>query len=151
MQHVSKISTVKDHCRRFALSDPNDKSFQSPCSHKLTENCEQCDSLDNVMNEIKKAVVRLGESRACDSSLVEIKEELLFIVGMSKQDITSWKAHLLRSVNQDEARVDIIDKLDETSVLLVQDWAINSYLGNIEKAKEIGLLNEAFRGMSLSQ
>lgn len=117
-------STVKDHCRRFALSDPNDKSFQSPCFHKHTENCEQCDSLDNVVDEIKKAVVRLGESRACDSSLVELKEELLFIVEKSKQDITSWKAHLLRSVNQDEARVDIIDKLDETSVLLVQDWAM---------------------------
>ena len=58
------------------------------------------------------------------SSPVELKEELLFIVEKSKQDITSWKAHLLRSVNQAEARVDVIEKLDETSVLLVQDWAM---------------------------
>lgn len=76
------------------------------------------------MDEIRKAVIKLGESRACDSSLLDLKEELLFIVEKSKQDITSWKAHLLRSVNQDEARVDIVDKLDETSVLLVQDWAM---------------------------
>ena len=78
------------------------------------------------MDEGKRAVINLEEFRARDSSLVELKEELLFIVEKSKQDITSWKAHLLRSVNQDEARVDIIDKLDETSVLLVQDWAMKS-------------------------
>mgnify|MGYP002803906408 CR=1 FL=1 len=108
----------------FALSDPSDKSFQSLCSHKHTDNCERCDSLDNVMDEIKRAVINLEKFRARDSSLVELKEELLFIVEKSKQDITSWKAHLLRSVNQDEARVDVIDKLDETSVLLVQDWAM---------------------------
>ena len=76
------------------------------------------------MDEIKRAVISLEEFRARDSSLVELKEELLFIVEKSKQDVTSWKAHLLRSVNQDEARVDIIDKLGKTSVLLVQDWAI---------------------------
>ena len=76
------------------------------------------------MDEIKRAVINLEEFRARDSSLVELKEELLFIVEKSKQDITSWKAHLLRSVNQDEARVDIMDKLDEISVLLVQDWAM---------------------------
>ncbi len=75
------------------------------------------------MDEIRKAVIKLGESRACDSSLMELKEELVFIVEKSKQDITSWKAHLLRSINQDEAR-DIIDKVGETYVLLVQDWVM---------------------------
>ena len=32
--------------------------------------------------------------------------------------------HLLRNVNQDEARTDALDMLDETSVLLVQGWAM---------------------------
>ena len=36
----------------------------------------------------------------------------------------SWKAHLLRSVNQDDARVNIIESLNEDAVLLVQDWAM---------------------------
>ena len=67
------------HCRRFALSDSSNKSFQSPCSHKHTDNYEKCDSLGNVIEEIKKAVIKLGESIACDSSLVELKEELLFL------------------------------------------------------------------------
>ena len=29
-------------------------------------------------------------------------------MGKAKQDIVSWKAHLLRSVNQEEARLDIV-------------------------------------------
>jgi len=45
-------------------------------------------------------------------------------MGKAKQDIVSWKAHLLRSVNQEEARLDIVNTLDNTSVLLVQDWAM---------------------------
>ena len=53
----------------------------------------------------------------------ELKEELRFAMGKAKQDIVSWKAHLLRSVNQEETRVDIVNALDNTSVLLVQDWA----------------------------
>ena len=53
-----------------------------------------------------------------------MKEELRFFMGKAKQDIVSWKAHLLRSVNQEEARLDIVNALDSTSVLLVQDWAM---------------------------
>ena len=53
-----------------------------------------------------------------------MKEELRFVMGKAKQDIVSWKAHLLLSVNQEEARLDIVNALDNKSVLLVQDWAM---------------------------
>lgn len=61
---------------------------------------------------------------AATSSAVELKEELSFTLEKAMDDIRSWKAHLLRSINQDEARLDVIDMLDEISVLLVQDWAM---------------------------
>ena len=51
-------------------------------------------------------------------------EELNFIEEQAKQNIWAWKAHLLRCVNQDEARLEVIDSLNESSVLLVQDWAM---------------------------
>ena len=41
------------------------------------------------------------------------KEDLAFVTLQSKQCINSWKAHLLRSTNQDESRPDVIDELDE--------------------------------------
>ena len=53
-----------------------------------------------------------------------MREELEFCVKNAKTAVMAWKAHLLRSVNQDEARVQVLEELDETSVFIVQDWAM---------------------------
>ena len=58
--------------------------------------------------------------------------------GQAKQNILAWKAHLLRCVNQDEAPLEVINVLDESSVLLVQDWAMKLLPRSSEKAKVIG-------------
>ncbi len=47
-----------------------------------------------------------------------------FVVAQSKKNIEPWKAHILRFINQDEARLDILKALDDSSVLVVLDWAI---------------------------
>ena len=62
-------------------------------------------------------------------------EELNFIEGQAKQNIWAWKVHLLRCVNQDEARLEVIHSLNESSVLLVQDWAMKFLPRKLEKAK----------------
>ena len=51
------------------------------------------------------------------------KEELVFRVKNAKTTILSWKSHLLRSVNQDGARVQRLEAIDKSSVLIVQGWA----------------------------
>lgn len=38
--------------------------------------------------------------------------------------IQAWKAHLLRSSNQDEAKQHVLQKLDENSCLVIMDWAM---------------------------
>ena len=53
-----------------------------------------------------------------------VKEELVFRVRNAKTAILAWKSHLLRSVNQDGARVQLLEAIDESSVLIFQDWAI---------------------------
>ena len=35
----------------------------------------------------------------------------------------SWKAHQLRSIQQDKARLELLENLDESSVLVTEDWA----------------------------
>ena len=40
------------------------------------------------------------------------------------QAIESWKAHQIRSLQQDKARITVLERLDETSVLITQDWAM---------------------------
>ena len=54
----------------------------------------------------------------------DAKDELSFIADQETSSIQAWKSHLLRSLNQDQARLDVIDELDESNVLLVQDWAM---------------------------
>ena len=51
-------------------------------------------------------------------------DELFFYVKQARTNIEAWKAHILRSVNQDSARINVLDCLDESSVLVVQDWAM---------------------------
>ena len=36
-----------------------------------------------------------------------------------------WKCHLLRAVRQVQARLDVLDVLDDSAVLITQDWAMN--------------------------
>jgi len=121
---VSKSSSVPDHCRAHALSDPKETDYQYPCSHDHDACCEQCDILVNVIADIEDVAENLDDAMGVTEDVLEIKEELLFLIKKAKDDIMAWKSHLLRSVNQDEARLDILHSLDDTSVLLVQDWAM---------------------------
>ena len=52
------------------------------------------------------------------------KEELVFRIKNAKTEILAWKRHLPRSVNQDGARLQPLEATDESSVSLVQDWAM---------------------------
>ena len=117
--HVCTTSKVADHCRKYALSDPKEPAFQSPCDHEHTEVCDRCELLKTSIQAIEAGLVAQN-----DHLTPEVKEELSFIVKQAKSAILAWKSHLLRSVNQDAARLEVLDSLDESSVLLVQDWAM---------------------------
>ena len=78
-----------------------------------------CDVLASVLADIHGTLEKMPDSN--ESS--DVVEEFNFIEGQAKQNIWAWKAHLLRCVNKDEARLEVIDSLNESSVLLVQDWA----------------------------
>ena len=52
------------------------------------------------------------------------REQIMFVATQAKQNILIWKAYLIHSINQDEARLDVLQDLDQSSILLVQDWAM---------------------------
>ena len=112
------ICCIPDHCRAYALSDPNNPEFQTKCSHKPLDICDCCDNLKTVLNNIDEAISQMPANNP------DIIEELTFVTNQVKQAIHAWKAHLLRNVNQDEACTNALDILDERSVLVVQDWAM---------------------------
>ena len=117
---MSQSSPVPDHCRAFALSDPKYSAFQARCDHEHNEICDRCSLLTETLLDIEAGFAAQTENLSSG----EREELLLFGVKQGKAAIWSWKSHLLRSVIQDSARVEMLEKLDESSVLLVQDWAM---------------------------
>ena len=49
---------------------------------------------------------------------------MLYDFDRAKSDILLWKAHIIRSINQEEAKQDAITSADDTSAILIMDWAI---------------------------
>ena len=110
-------STCADHCGHFALSDPVEADIQQPCSHEHVFSCDDCQGMKNVLQE-----VRLGIEGSSVRS--EQREDLLYDFDRAKSDILLWKAHIIRSINQEEAKQDAITSADDTSAVVIMDWAM---------------------------
>ena len=87
------------------------------CKHEHNLVCDRCNLFPAAVQEIESI---FGD----DDIPQDEKEEMKFIVTQAKKNIEAWKAHILRSVNQDQARLDTLDKIDHTSVLVILDWAM---------------------------
>ena len=118
--HCTEGSPCKDHCHKYALSDPEDVSFAENCDHDHELGCSSCEDMLAVLSDIKGKIL--------DSSHLSINREnqeyLLYDFEQAKSDIIQWKAHVLRSVNQDQAKHDEIGMLDDGSAIVVMDWAM---------------------------
>jgi hypothetical protein len=55
---------------------------------------------------------------------MELKSELLKDIEIAECSILSWKQHLIRSVNQDRCRQDLLQNLKNDEVLIIMDWAM---------------------------
>ena len=116
--HIADESAIADHCMTYALSDSRDSSFRQRCQHVHEEHCSECDSMNSVLNEICEFVERDSFPSKDDS------DEAQYLAQHSRDTILAWKAHQLRTVRQDKARLEILENLDYGSVFLTQDWAM---------------------------
>jgi hypothetical protein len=116
--HVSTSSRVANHCKPFALSDASDGDFVTECDHEHDLKCDRCELIPSIFEEVESS---LKDLLAIDN---EEKNEMEYVITQSKKNIMAWKAHLLRDINQDEARPNLLRDLDPASVLVVLDWAM---------------------------
>jgi len=116
--HISESSPVADHCSTFSLSDPSDADLKQSCSHAHNETCDQCTSLALALRDIEKLLTEVLFASEDD------RDEAFYLFQSAKLAILSWKCHLLRSVKQDQARLDALSLLNEGTVLLINDWAM---------------------------
>ena len=56
--------------------------------------------------------------------LSEDEEESLYLCQSTVTAIEAWKSHQMRTVRQDQACIDILELLNEESILIVSDWAM---------------------------
>ena len=110
-------SVIPDHCRRFALSDSKCSDYLEACNHIHDGACDRCSLTERSIHEIEGALPLVAATS-------EELDGLKFNTEQARRNINAWKAHLLRAVNQDEARINVIEELDENSVFLVEDWAM---------------------------
>lgn len=115
--HLGKHEHCQDHCTSYALSDSSAVEFRNQCDHVHHEHCDRCESLADALKKIELK---------CDGieMTAEQQERIKYEFKQCFESITLWKCHLLRTVNQEEAKQDILKELGERSCLIVMDWAM---------------------------
>jgi len=57
-------------------------------------------------------------------SYPEQKEELVYDVEKANEKIEEWKSHIIRAINQEKVKREILDQLAHNQVLVIKDWAM---------------------------
>lgn len=117
-----ECSPCGDHCRVFALSNPVNEAFKQECEHLHNLQCDMCENLKSVVEEIEVSLKNQSQNVRFYSK--EQQDDILFDFSQSKKLIFDWKVHIMRSENQDQAKQDALKSLDETSTLITMDWAM---------------------------
>ncbi|CAC5417586.1 unnamed protein product [Mytilus coruscus] len=114
---IKKTSHCKDHCINFALSNTKDILLQEACTdHSHDDVCNSCNLLGNVTEQIFKSVQKVSDE--------ESRDDLYTTTTIDINNVKQWKAHQLRTKNQDEARLKLMESLEPHKLLLVMDWAM---------------------------
>ena len=113
-------STCPEHCCNFALSDISDDAFKVECNHVHDAVCSNFEFLNNILREME------DQKRNVDIAFYskDHQEDILYDFVRAKQNILDWKAHILRSCNQEKAKQDLLQNLNTSEAIVVMDWAM---------------------------
>ena len=114
-------SRCGDHCRFFALSDDTEQAFNESCDHEHNVVCDDCEALRCIFTEIEKEIQK-PERRFYSK---DQKEDLIYDFNTAKAQVLEWKSHILRAVNQEKAKQDLMRTIEAgKDALVVMDWAM---------------------------
>ena len=117
--HVAPADWCADHCIANSLSDPDNPAYILKCDHDHDISCERCDDLKNVLLEVDDKLKTAGVCLK-DEELARLR----FAYKHAYESINKWQAHILRTINQEQAKQDILSSLNEHSCLIIMDWAM---------------------------
>ena len=126
-------SLCPDHCRSYALSDQNNPDFQESCPHDHLAKCSECESLKETIKSLQEKIVALSKNMYSTEQCVDFLHDL----HQAKELIFAWKAHILRSENQENGKQTALTFLKDDSIVIVMDWAMKFVqLRHREKQKD---------------
>ena len=114
--YVTRSSNIADHCCAYALNNPKGHNFAQHCDHKHDELCIECSNLTNTLNETERFIETKTDKELFDRAMKKFQ--------LYHECIEAWKAHLLRTVNQDLCRENLLDNLSNDEIYLNLDWAM---------------------------
>ena len=99
------------------MSDGKDTDYRKKCGHRHDIICENCHVLVSTLADIQT------KATTVNFPTIDNRDEVAYMVNSSKLAIESWQCHIIRCVNQDQARIDVLELLDNT-ILVINDWAM---------------------------
>lgn len=115
--HISMTSSIADHCSTFALSDVSNPCWHERCDHEHDDECDRCQIMKLAFNKLHDVIDQYHQN-------ITTKERILHRWKQNVLAIEQWKAHLLRTVHQDQCRIDTLDALDDETAMIYVDWAM---------------------------
>ena len=103
----------------FALLDPFEERFSGECCHDHNQACPKCKGIVDVLEAIEDTL-RNGDLDLSEKQ----KERARWDLDHAVSSIDAWKAHLLRTFQQDQARQDTLNRLDDQTIMVINDWAM---------------------------
>jgi hypothetical protein len=100
------------------MSDGKDTDYRKKCGHRHGIVCESCHVLASTLTDIQT------KATTANFSTTDDRDEVAYMKNSSKLAIESWQCHIIRCVNQDQARIDVLELLDNDTILVINDWAM---------------------------
>ena len=114
--HLKTASHVPDHCLTYALSDQDTEEYRETCDHDHEMRCEDCERVKTTMKDFEEFLPNIEDDD------LRMKQEAIYME--ARTSLQRYKAHQLRTVNQDRARADILKELDFDEAFVILDWAM---------------------------
>ena len=115
--HVRREEQCTYHRTVHALSNVDSSAFTEESNYQHNYECERCEILEKVLKEIAEILDRTDMAE-------QERATLKFELSENVRRIKALKVHLLRSSNQDYAKQDVLQMLDEKSCLVIMNWAM---------------------------
>ena len=116
--HIKESSDITEHCIIYSMSDGKDTDYRKKCGHRHDIICENCHVLVSTLADIQM------KATTANFPTIDDRDEVAYMVNSSKLAIESWQCHIIRCVNQDQARIDVLELLDDHTILVINDWAM---------------------------